>query len=41
MRAAPIGIAAKGVPNRAGAWARADAALTHPHPVCQSANAAF
>lgn len=41
MRAAPIGVAAKGVPNRAGAWARADAALTHPHPVCQSANAAF
>lgn len=41
MRAAPIGIAAKGVPNRAGAWARHDAALTHPHPVCQSANAAF
>lgn len=41
MRAAPIGIAAKGVPNRAGAWARADAALTHPHPVCAAANAAF
>lgn len=41
MRAAPIGIAAKGVPNRAGAWARRDAVLTHPHPVCQSANAAF
>lgn len=41
MRAAPIGIAAKGVPNRAGAWARTDAVLTHPHPVCQSANAAF
>ena len=41
MRAAPIGIAAKGVPNRAGAWARHDAALTHPHPVTQAANAAF
>ncbi|PYF06934.1 ADP-ribosylglycohydrolase [Rhodobacter viridis] len=41
MRAAPIGIAAKGVPNRAAAWARADAALTHPHPVCAAANAAF
>ena len=41
MRAAPIGIAAKGVPNRAGAWARLDASLTHPHPVTQAANAAF
>lgn len=41
MRAAPIGIAAKGVPNRAGAWARLDAGLTHPHPVTQAANAAF
>jgi hypothetical protein len=24
-----------------GEWARQDAALTHPHPVCQQANALF
>lgn len=41
MRVAPIGIAAAGDPARAAAWARADAALTHPHPVCQAASAAF
>lgn len=40
MRVSPIGIAA-GSPTRAAAWARQDAALTHPHPVCQEASAAF
>lgn len=41
MRVAPIGIAAAGDPPKAAAWARQDAALTHPHPVCQAASAAF
>ena len=41
MRVAPIGIAAAGDPARAAAWARADARLTHPHPVCLAASAAF
>lgn len=41
MRVAPIGIAAAGDPARAAAWARQDAALTHPHPVCKAASAAF
>ncbi len=41
MRAAPIGIAAKGAPDRAAVWALQDATLTHPHPVPQAANAAF
>lgn len=41
MRVAPIGIAAAGNPEKAALWARADAALTHPHPVCQAASAAF
>jgi ADP-ribosylglycohydrolase len=41
MRVAPIGIAAHGQPERAAAWARQDAQLTHPHPVCLEANAAF
>lgn len=41
MRVAPIGIAAHGRPDLAACWARLDAQLTHPHPVCQEANAAF
>lgn len=41
MRVAPIGIAAAGRPETAAAWAREDAGLTHPHPVCRSASAAF
>lgn len=41
MRVAPIGIAAAGRPEVAAAWAHLDAGLTHPHPVCRSASAAF
>lgn len=41
MRVAPIGIAAVGDPARAAHWARQDAALTHPHPICLAASAAF
>ncbi|MDG1279964.1 MAG: inositol monophosphatase family protein [Pseudorhodobacter sp.] len=41
MRVAPIGIAAAGDPSKAALWARQDAALTHPHPVCVAASAAF
>lgn len=41
MRVAPIGIAAAGDPEKAAAWGREDAKLTHPHPVCQAASAAF
>lgn len=46
MRAAPIGVlAARDGPVRgpelAATWARADAALTHPHPVCREANALY
>lgn len=46
MRAAPIGVLAARLgpehgPAQAAAWARADAALTHPHPVCQEANALY
>jgi ADP-ribosylglycohydrolase/fructose-1,6-bisphosphatase/inositol monophosphatase family enzyme len=40
MRCAPIGIWARGAAEAAAA-AREDAALTHPHPVCQAASAAF
>lgn len=46
MRAAPLGVAAarhgpgRG-PQLAAAWARADAALTHPHPICLEANALY
>jgi ADP-ribosylglycohydrolase len=40
MRCAPIGIWARDTGEAAEA-ARADAALTHPHPVCQAASAAF
>jgi ADP-ribosylglycohydrolase/fructose-1,6-bisphosphatase/inositol monophosphatase family enzyme len=41
MRVAPIGIAAAGDPAKAAGWARLDAAMTHPHPVCLAASAAF
>lgn len=41
MRVAPIGIAAHGRPKLAAEWARHDASLTHPHRVCQEANAAM
>jgi ADP-ribosyl-[dinitrogen reductase] hydrolase len=42
MRAAPLGILAHGVSTQEAAdMARADAALTHPHPVCLDATAAF
>ena len=40
MRVAPIGIWAAS-PARAAATAMADSALTHPHPVCRTACAAF
>ncbi|MCR9150742.1 MAG: ADP-ribosylglycohydrolase family protein [Rhodobacteraceae bacterium] len=41
MRVAPIGVAAAGDPAKAALWARTDAALTHPHRICQAASAAF
>ena len=42
MRASPLGIfAARHSPEQAAEWARRDAALTHPHPVCLQANALF
>ena len=42
MRIAPLGIFGAGRdPAQTAAWARADAALTHPHPVCRQANALF
>ncbi len=41
MRVAPIGIACATDPAKAAAWAREDASLTHPHPICQAASAAF
>jgi ADP-ribosyl-[dinitrogen reductase] hydrolase len=41
MRVAPIGIWAAGDPARAAATARIDSALTHPHPVCVEACAAY
>lgn len=41
MRVSPIGIACAGDPGRAARWAAMDASLTHPHPVCQAASAAF
>lgn len=40
MRCAPIGLWARD-PIEAAAAARADAELTHPHPVCQAASASF
>ncbi len=41
MRVSPVGILCAGVPARAANMARQDAALTHPHPVCQAASAAY
>jgi ADP-ribosyl-[dinitrogen reductase] hydrolase len=41
MRVAPIGVAAAGDPQLAARWAAQDAAITHPHPVCVQANAAY
>ncbi len=41
MRVSPLGILGAGRPTDAVAWARSDAALTHAHPVCQAASAAF
>ncbi len=41
MRVAPIGIAYAGYPAEAAERARRDAAITHPHPVCRAASAAF
>ncbi|NLF19066.1 MAG: ADP-ribosylglycohydrolase family protein [Lentisphaerae bacterium] len=42
MRISPLGIfGTGGDPAAVAAWARQDAALTHPHPVCQQANALF
>ncbi|MGQ9921576.1 MAG: ADP-ribosylglycohydrolase family protein [Desulfobacca sp.] len=40
MRISPLGIFGANYPLvQVAAWARQDAALTHPHPVCQEANA--
>lgn len=41
MRASPLGIAGAGRPGEAAAWAREDSVLTHPHPVCREACAAY
>jgi len=42
MRASPLGIFGAGrEPALVATWARRDAALTHPHPVCQQANALY
>jgi ADP-ribosyl-[dinitrogen reductase] hydrolase len=42
MRAAPLGVLAHAATAaRAAEWARADSALTHPHPVCGDAVAAY
>jgi ADP-ribosyl-[dinitrogen reductase] hydrolase len=41
MRVSPVGIFAAGRPALAARLAREDAKLTHPHPVCQAASAAF
>jgi ADP-ribosyl-[dinitrogen reductase] hydrolase len=40
MRISPLGIFGAGRPD-AAEWARADSRLTHPHPFCQSACAAY
>ena len=40
MRISPLGIfGAKHAEEEVADWARQDAAITHPHPVCQKANA--
>jgi ADP-ribosyl-[dinitrogen reductase] hydrolase len=42
MRISPLGIfCARREPDEALAWAKADAELTHPHPVCVQANQLF
>lgn len=41
MRVSPIGIYAAGDPALAARLAAEDARLTHPHPVCAAANAAY
>jgi len=42
MRISPLGIfGANHAPELVAEWARQDAAITHPHPVCQQANALF
>ena len=42
MRISPLGIFGAGYNlPRVAEWARQDAAITHPHPVCQQANALF
>jgi len=42
MRISPLGIfGAKHDSEHVAEWARQDAAITHPHPVCQQANALF
>ena len=41
MRVSPIGIFAAGNPAMAARLAAEDARLTHPHPVCQAASAAY
>ncbi len=42
MRISPLGIfGANHDLNQVAEWAREDASLTHPHPVCQQANALF
>lgn len=42
MRVSPIGVfGSRLATSVTAAWARADAALTHPHPVCLEANALF
>ncbi|UKJ76065.1 ADP-ribosylglycohydrolase family protein (plasmid) [Azospirillum brasilense] len=41
MRVAPIGLLHAGRPDQAAEAARADSALTHPHPVCAEACAAL
>ncbi len=42
MRISPLGIfGARRDPAKVAGWARQDAALTHPHPVCVQANALF
>ncbi len=42
MRVSPLGIfGARHELTQVARWARQDAALTHPHPICQDANALF
>lgn len=42
MRISPLGIFGARYPlDQVAGWARQDAALTHPHPVCQAANALY